>query len=196
MEVLPCSDVQYVGESDAKQSSGADFVFDGESNCIQNENQVQMEDVRMDDLLNEQGPLLETQGEGQGTGTRNEFPISQGHHSGGLQFDSQVEGQRSCGSHDFDDDDLNAQNDCTGPYQASENSNLIVDTIESELPCDNREGESSLSEPQWLEHDESVALWVKVIANVYIFNIYHIYFLNIQGVCAYFVLVFVISLTI
>ncbi|XP_031270722.1 histone-lysine N-methyltransferase SUVR5 isoform X6 [Pistacia vera] len=161
MEVLPCSGVQYVGESDAKQSSGTDFVYDREANCFQHENQVQTEDVRVGDLLNVKGPLLETQGEGRGTGTGAELQISQGHHSGASQFDSQVEGQRSCGSHDFEDDDLNAQNDCTGPYQASENSNLIVDTIESELPCDNREGESFLSEPQWLEHDECVALWVK-----------------------------------
>ncbi|KAJ4715021.1 histone-lysine N-methyltransferase SUVR5-like [Melia azedarach] len=276
MEVLACSGVQYVGESDAKQSSGTDFVFDGESDSTQHQNQVQLENGKMGDLLNVEGPISDRQGEGhvegpiserqgeghvegpisqrqgeghvegptserqgeghvegpilerqgeghvegptserqgeghpegpilerqgeghvegrtsetqgelhvegpmserlgedhvkgpiserQGEGQRmgEELPIS-GHHSGGSYFDCHMEGQGlSCGSHDFEDDDSNAQNDCIGPCQASENSNLIVDTIESELPSDHREGESSLSDPKWLEHDESVALWVK-----------------------------------
>lgn len=160
MEVLPHSGVQYVGELDAKQSSGTEFVDNGESNCVQHENQVQMTNGKMDDMLsNVEGPVSERRGEGQRTGE--ELPSS-GHLGGVSYFDCQLEGQGlSCGSHDFEDDDVNAQNECTGPCQASENSNLIVDTIESEVPNDNKEGESSFSEPKWLEHDESVALWVK-----------------------------------
>lgn len=162
MEVLPHSGVQYVGELDAKQTSGTEFVNNGESNCVQHENKVQMTNGKMDGmLLNVEEPVSERRGEGQRTGE--ELPISEGHLGGVSYFDCQLEGQgMSCGSHDFEYDDMNAQNECTGPCQASENSNLIVDTIESEVPSDNKEGESSFSEPKWLEHDESVALWVKV----------------------------------
>ncbi|KAL5752788.1 hypothetical protein ACOSQ2_023295 [Xanthoceras sorbifolium] len=161
MEVLPCSDVQYVGEPDGQQSSGTDFVCNGESNCFQHKNQVQVTDDRMDELLlNVEGSVSKRQGEGQGTAE--ELPTSEGHHSGASCCDSQVEGQRlSSGSHDFEVDDLNAQYYGIEPAQAFENSNLIVDTIDSELPSENREGESSFTEPKWLEHDESVALWVK-----------------------------------
>jgi hypothetical protein len=83
---------------------------------------------------------------------------------GGTSYsDCQVENQRlSCDSQDFGEDDINVQNYYTEPNAASENSNLIVDTIESE-PNSCRYGEPSLLEPNWLEHDESVALWVKVI---------------------------------
>ena len=162
MEVLPCSGVEYVADSDCAQpSSGTTFTYDRESNCLEHRKKVQVADGRMDDLLlsvegNPAGRLDE------GQGTRDELPISEEHHSGLSYYDCQAEGQRlSCESHDYEDDDLNAQNCCTGPL-ASENSNLIVDTIESELPSNNREGELSLSEPKWLERDESVALWVKV----------------------------------
>ncbi|KAI4325838.1 hypothetical protein MLD38_031202 [Melastoma candidum] len=44
---------------------------------------------------------------------------------------------------------------------ASETSQIIVDTIESDFPSNNREGESLLSEPKWLEGDHALALWVK-----------------------------------
>lgn len=114
MEVLPCADVQYVGESDAQQSSGTGFVCNGESNCFQAKNEVHMADGMMDELLlNGQGPLSERQGEGQGMAE--ELPTSEGNHSGALCCDSQAEGHRlSSGSHDFEDDDLNAQYFCIG----------------------------------------------------------------------------------
>ncbi|KAK6258422.1 SET domain - like 1 [Theobroma cacao] len=162
MEVLPCSGVQYVADSDcAQQSSGTTVIFDGESKRLEHRKEVQVADGRMDELLlGVEGNPMERQDEGQGT--RDELPISEEHHSGSSYYDAQAEGQRlSCGSHDYEDDDSNAQNCCTGPYLPSENSNLIVDTIESELLSNNREGELSLSEPKWLERDESVALWVK-----------------------------------
>ncbi|XP_022775257.1 histone-lysine N-methyltransferase SUVR5-like isoform X2 [Durio zibethinus] len=162
MEVLPCSGVQYVADSDcAQQSSGTSFTYDVESNCLEHRKSVKVADGRMDDLLlTAEGNPAERQDGGQGT--RDELPISEEHHSGSSCYDCQTEGQRlSCGSHDYEDDDSNTQNCCTGHYLASENSHLIVDTIESESPSNNREGELSLSEPKWLERDESVALWVK-----------------------------------
>ena len=163
MEVLPCSGVQYVADSDCAQpSSEATFTYDGESNCLEHRKQVQVADGRMDDLLlSVEGNLAGRQDEGQGT--RDELPISEEHHSGSSYYDCQAEGQRlSCGSHDYEDDDSNAHNCCTGPYLASENSHLIVDPIESESPSNNKERELPLSDPKWLERDQSVALWVKV----------------------------------
>lgn len=161
MEVLPCSGVQYVVDSDcAQQSSGTTFTKDGESNCLEYGKKVQAADGRMDDLvLNVEGNQKERQDGSQGT--RDGLPISEEHQSGSSYYDYQAEGKRlSCGSHDYEDDDSNAQTCCTGP--SSENSHIIVDTIESESPSNNREGGLSLSEPKWLECDESVALWVKV----------------------------------
>jgi len=128
-----------------------------------------MADGIMDEsLLNGQGPLSEREVEGQGMAE--ELPTSEGNHSGASCCDSQVESHRSSsGSHDFEDDHLNAQYFCIGPAQASENSNLIVDTIQSE--SDSREGESTFIDPKWLEHDEFVALWVKVSVLVYYFSL-------------------------
>ncbi|KAF5946438.1 hypothetical protein HYC85_016666 [Camellia sinensis] len=47
---------------------------------------------------------------------------------------------------------------------ASETDHLLVDTIESRV-LSNKEGESSLSESKWLEHDESLAVWVKYLSD-------------------------------
>lgn len=163
MEVLPCSGLQYVGDSDCpQQSSGKDFVYDGESDCVEHVKQDQLSKGRPNDLLlNVERPQIESEG---GAEVRVvELPTAEGHCNGAFR-DSQVEGQKLfCGSHGHEDDDANAQNYCTEACPASENCQLIVDTIESELSNSNRDGESSLIEPTWLEGDESVALWVKVL---------------------------------
>ncbi|CAL5410562.1 unnamed protein product [Camellia sinensis] len=52
---------------------------------------------------------------------------------------------------------------CRESCLASETDHLLVDTIESRV-LSNKEGESSLSESKWLEHDESLAVWVKEVA--------------------------------
>lgn len=161
MEVLPCSGVQYVGESDcAQQNSGTGFIYDGESNGFEHGKQVELAGGGVDDSsLKVEGPQIDRRCEGQGTA--DELPISEGHQSGPSSYDCQVESQRLSGdSHDFEDDDLTVQNYCTETCEAPENYHVIVDTIESE-PSNCRDGESSFSEPKWLEHDESVALWVK-----------------------------------
>ncbi|KAL3583636.1 hypothetical protein D5086_014697 [Populus alba] len=158
MDVIPCNGVQYVGESDcALQSSGTDFTYDGDSSNLKRVEQVEMNDGRVNDLLQHvEESRIERQGEDQWTVDK--LSISKG---GASCSDFQVESQRlSCDSQDFEEDGINVQDYCTEPCTASENSNLIVDTIESE-PNDCKYGEPSLSEPQWLEHDESVALWVK-----------------------------------
>uniref|UniRef100_A0A6N2N823 Histone-lysine N-methyltransferase n=1 Tax=Salix viminalis TaxID=40686 RepID=A0A6N2N823_SALVM len=154
MDVLPCNGVRYVGESDCeRQSSGTDFTY-GESNGFKCVEQVEMDDGRLNDLsLNVEESRIERQSEGQGTVDK--LHVSE---HGTSYSDCKVENQRL--SRDFGEDDINVQNYYTESYAASENSNLIVDTIESE-PNNCRYGEPSLLEPNWLEHDESVALWVK-----------------------------------
>ncbi|KAH0971318.1 hypothetical protein GBA52_023474 [Prunus armeniaca] len=164
MEVLPCSSVQCVGQSDCPQhSSATTSVYDGDSNCLEHEKQVHVPDGRVDDLLpNVEGPQLVRQGQVQEA--VDELHTSEGCQNGASCLDSQAEGQKSSSiSHDFDDDDVNEQNYCTEPCLTSDNGHLIVDSRESELPNNRREGESYLSESTWLESDESVALWVKAL---------------------------------
>ena len=159
MDVLPCNGVQHVGESDcARQRSGTDFTYDGESSNFKRVEQVEMNDGRVNDLLlHVEESCIERQSEGQLTVDK--LPISTDRASYSV---FQVESQRlSCDSQDFEEDGINVQDYYTEPCAASENSNLLVDTIESE-PNDCKHGEPSLSEPQWIEHDECVALWVKV----------------------------------
>lgn len=167
MEVLPCSGVQYVGESDcSQQSSGTAFTYEGESNCVEPGKQVPLADGRLSDvLLSVEGPRTRKQGEISGTGDK--VPTSEGHCGGTSYSDGLLESQNiSCSSHDFEEDDVNVHDYNMEPCTVSENSHIIVDTIEGEFP-NNREEESSLSEPTWLEGDESVALWVKVTANFF-----------------------------
>ncbi|XP_068344381.1 histone-lysine N-methyltransferase SUVR5-like isoform X1 [Pyrus communis] len=157
MEVLPCSTIR-VGQSDCpQQSSSTPSVYDGESNCLEHEKKVQAAD---DILPNVEGPQLGRQGEVQEA--VDELHTSEGCQNGASVIDCcQLEGQKSSsGSQDFDDDDVNAQN-YSEPCVTSDNSHMIVDSRESALPNNSREGESSLSESAWLESDESVALWVK-----------------------------------
>ncbi|GLU13667.1 hypothetical protein SLE2022_302870 [Rubroshorea leprosula] len=161
MEVLPCSGVQYAGDSDcSQQSSGADVVYNTESNdCFEKRKQVQVQNDRTDELLEEGNP---EERQDDGLGTRGELRVSEAHHYGSLFNEHQVESQMlSSGSCDFQYDDRNAQNCCLGPCLSPVNSHSLVDTVESELPMSIKEGESTSSEPKWLGNNESVALWVK-----------------------------------
>ncbi|XP_050205052.1 histone-lysine N-methyltransferase SUVR5 [Mercurialis annua] len=151
MEVLPCSGVQNVGEADcARQNSGAENgIFDGESNGFEHGKEVLMAND------------LQVNGEGrqnEGQGTAGKLPVSEEHQNETSCSGFQVDGLRLSGDYqDFEDDDFNANNYCS---EAPDNYQVAVDTIESETSnC--RDGESSVSELKWLEHDESVALWVK-----------------------------------
>lgn len=158
MEVLPCSGVQYAGESDCpQQSSGTAFVYQGEPNCPENGELVKLGNDRLNDsLLKMEGPQMVRQGQGQRT-TCELLTNSDCQCSGASGCDCQVEDQKeSCSFHEIEDDEINE------PCLTSENTRFIVDTIEGESPNNSREGELSFSEPTWLKGDESVALWVKV----------------------------------
>lgn len=146
MEVLPCSGSKYVGDSECAQpSSGTDFIY---------ERQL---DSGVDRLLNDGGVPEERQEEGQ-----DDLPISESHDSGSSFYENHLGSQiLSSGSHDFEDDDLNAQNYSSGPSLAPENSHPFVDTIGSDSPINIKEGVSTSLKSKLLENDESVALWVK-----------------------------------
>ena len=157
MEVLPCSGVQYTGESDCpQQSPGTAFLYQGEPNCPENGEQVKLADGQLNESSHKiEGAQIERQGEEKQTvcdlSTNSDFQCIR--DSG---CDCQVEDQKEyCGFQDIEEDVINE------PCLTSENSFTVVDTIESESP-NNREGELSFSEPKWLEGDGSVALWVKV----------------------------------
>ncbi|RYQ80435.1 hypothetical protein Ahy_Scaffold1g106850 isoform B [Arachis hypogaea] len=156
MEVLPCSGVQCTGESDRpQQSPGTAFLYQGEPNYPENGQQVKFGDGQLNELSHKmEGSQIEKQGEEKWTvchlSTNSDVQCSR--DSGcGFQGEDQKE---DSALDDLDDDLINE------PCLTSENSLLVVDTIESESP-NNREGDLSFSEPKWLEGDEPVALWVK-----------------------------------
>ena len=158
MEVLPCSGVQYAGESDCpQQGSGTAFAYQGLPNCPENSEQAKLEDCRLNDsLLQTEGPQIERQAQGQQT-VCELLTNSNCQCCGASCCDCQVGDQKESSiSHDVEDDEINE------PCLTSENSLCIVDTIESESPNNSREGDFSFSEPTWLEGGEPVALWVKV----------------------------------
>lgn len=167
MEVLPSSGVPYVGDSDcAPKNSGTSFCDDEKTSCFHHDRESEESDGKMSKLLNNlKGRLVKKEEGVQGTVDNCHSSENIGESS---YDDSQLDGQKlSSGFHEFDEDDVNMGNLCRGPFLASENTHSIVDTIESESPRNNREGESFFPEPNWVESDESVALWVKVPFQVF-----------------------------
>ncbi|XP_052195621.1 histone-lysine N-methyltransferase SUVR5 isoform X2 [Diospyros lotus] len=162
MEVLPCSGVHYVEECDGRQQDSENaFMYDRESNCVEHGGQVQVADVKENDLSPDvERAQEERQGEAQWT--NGELGNSEGQCSGASYFEIEMEGQNiSCDSHDSEDDTFNGQELSTETCLASETSDLILDANDNGLLANPREGESSLSESNWLERDEALAVWVK-----------------------------------
>ncbi|TKY55778.1 Histone-lysine N-methyltransferase SUVR5 [Spatholobus suberectus] len=156
MEVLPCSGVQHAGASDCSQpNSGATFINQGEPNCPESGDQTKLEDDRLNNSLQTEGPQIERQGQMQQTVP--ELLTNIDCQCGGASCCyCQVEGlKESYSFHGVVDDEINE------PSLAFENSVSIADTIESESPNDSRELELSFSEPTWLKGDVPVGLWVK-----------------------------------
>lgn len=158
MEILPCSGVQYAGESDCPQrGSGTAFVYQEEPNCPENVEQAKLVDGQLNGSLHN---MQELEIERRDDGTQNVADLltnSNCQCNGASCCNCQGEDQKGYGGfHDFDEDMINER------YLTSENSLSVVDTIDSESPNNGREGDLSFSEPKWLEGDASVALWVKV----------------------------------
>ncbi|KAL2348457.1 hypothetical protein Fmac_002457 [Flemingia macrophylla] len=150
MEVLPCSGVQYAGESDCpQQSSGTAFVYQEEPNFPENGEQVKLVAAQLNESSHKM-PLHQIERQG-------DLPTNlEGQYIGASCFDYQADDQNeNCGFHDFEEDMINEA--CL----TSDNSISVVDTIESESPNSSKNGDWSCAEPKWLEGDESIALWVK-----------------------------------
>nr|KYP66698.1 Histone-lysine N-methyltransferase SUVR5 [Cajanus cajan] len=150
MEVLPCSGVQYAGESDCpQQSSGTAFVYQEEPNFPENSEQVKLAASQLNESSHKM-PLHQIEREGD-LSTNSDCQ-----YIGASSCDCQVDDHNEyCGFHDFEEDMINEA--CL----TSDNSIAIVDTIESESPNNSRDGDWSCAEPKWLEGDGSIALWVK-----------------------------------
>lgn len=186
MEVLPCSNVQCVGQSDCPQQNSGTTPVNGESNCLEHEKQVQVIDRTVEGLLpNVEGPQLGSQGEVKGA--VHELHTSEGCPVGALSLDCQLESQKSSsgshGSESFDNDDVNAHNYSAEPSLVSDNGGFKLDSSENGLPYNSREGESSHSDSTWLECHESVPLWVKV--HVISFTFISLFFICISMSVAY-----------
>lgn len=167
MEVVPLSDVQHVEEhdSDSAKISGTALFYDGQSNnCIdrQQQQQAPMANGGLNDLsVNVGDAQINSKFDFQGPP---DFLPASGHCSSDSYSNYLMDAQKpSCASPDSEFDDANTDNYSTESCLASENSRIVVDTIEDELPTNSKPEELSVSAPQpmWLEGDESVALWVK-----------------------------------
>ncbi|KAL2552094.1 Histone-lysine N-methyltransferase SUVR5 [Forsythia ovata] len=161
MEVIPCSGVHCVGESDCpEQGSNAPLQCDGKSDCIEDVVPVKAAELKVDDLMLDVGRPLEER-EGGGQFIVEGVPASEGCYNGDAYYESDVDGQNSSSdSQNSADDNLDKQGDLAGPARVSENSQFTVNTDGSGLLAKNQEGESSHSEIR-LEQDEPVAVWVK-----------------------------------
>lgn len=183
MEVVPLSDVQHVEEdSDSAKISATASFYDGQSNnCIDRQQQQQQQQAPMangglNDLsVNVEAAQINSKCDFQGAPA--DYLPASGHCSSDSYSNYQMDAQKaSSGSPDSEFDDANTDNYSTESCLASENSRIVVDTIDDELPTSSKAEELSVSgpEPMWLEGDESVALWVKVSAypNVKVLNLF------------------------
>lgn len=152
MEVLPCSSVSYIADSDClNQGSGTSFMYTGESNRVEHTEEVQVTDFKVDDLeINLEGPREE------GSKWSPEgLPASEVHNNGDAYYAFEMDGQKfSFDSHDSEDEKLIAQDDSMGP---------CLESIESGQPIGDQERGLTILESKWLEKDESLSVWVKVL---------------------------------
>lgn len=157
MEVLPSSNVQCGGESGfPQQDSGSTYMYDENINCTDH-TEVQVMDVQVNDLtLNGEGSHFEQGGD---KWTIAESSTSEGHDNDDSLFEFEVDGQKfSSDSHDS----AHSEDQCTRGSLTSENSQLHVETIMSDLPSSSREEVPWLAEVKWPEPEEAMAVWVKV----------------------------------
>ncbi|KAM7265750.1 hypothetical protein ACFE04_003433 [Oxalis oulophora] len=139
MEVLPCPDVQYAGDSDpVHQNSAAVLMCDGEG----------------------EADFFEPEKQFQNAEGGEDFSLVN------VEIEKQVEDQEIkeiIGDLSLFEDFENGDSQNFGYVPSSDfGCNVVVDTIENEILSSNVDGGASLSAPKWLDHDEPVALWVKV----------------------------------
>nr|URM60682.1 C2H2 family protein [Gymnema sylvestre] len=155
MEILPCSGVSYVRDSESpQQSSGTAFMCSGESASFKPAEEVQgKEAVGKIDRIE---PSVEQPQEERGDENKwnlEGFPASEGENNGDTYYEFEADSQNlSFDSRDSGDEKFNAADHSSGP---------CADTIESGQQRSYQETGLSLHELKWLEHDECLAVWVK-----------------------------------
>lgn len=153
MEVLPSSNVQCGGESGFPQQDSGTFMYAENANCTDH-TEAQVMDVQVN-ALNGEGSHFE---QGVDKWTIAESSTSEGHDNDDSFFEFEVDGQKfSSDSHDSE----HSEGQCTRGSLASENSQLHVETIVSDLPNSSREEAPWLAEVKWPEPEEPMAVWVK-----------------------------------
>ncbi|XP_009776603.1 histone-lysine N-methyltransferase SUVR5 [Nicotiana sylvestris] len=162
MEVLPCSNVCYVTESDCpQQGSGTTLMYGGKSNHLEHAEQVQAGDVKVDDIVLNTKVCQEEKADGHQCNVE-ELPTPDGLPTGDAYYDFGGDNQMlSNDFHDSGDDNVEEHDHVTRPGLASERLQPVVDNIEIGVPNTNQVVGSSPCESKWLEEDEPLAVWVK-----------------------------------
>lgn len=155
MEILPCSGVSYVRESESpQQNSGTAFMCSGESASVKPAEEVQgTEAVDRDDQLELNVELPKEERDDENKWNLEGFPTSEGDNNGDTHYEFEADSNFSIHSHDSGDEKFSDQDHFSGP---------CADTIESGQQSSYQETGLSPHEPKWLEHDECLAVWVKV----------------------------------
>ncbi|XP_042508772.1 histone-lysine N-methyltransferase SUVR5-like isoform X2 [Macadamia integrifolia] len=131
MEVLSCSDVQYVGESCCPQRSpGTALLYGGEPSSLEQGKQVKV----LDGTCVVDASMPSAEGTSVDAGKIIHLHASEGVRSGVSDFEGQ------------------------GPFNFHDSQ---CDKTEDAIPSRNLEGESHLPEVEWADQDGTVALWVK-----------------------------------
>ncbi|KAL3378521.1 hypothetical protein AABB24_004444 [Solanum stoloniferum] len=162
MEVLPCSNIHYVPESDCpQQGSGTTLMYGGKPNHLEHAEQVQAGDVKVDDVLLNMKEFQEEKADGrqfsvEGLPTADVIPTKDAY------YDFGGDGQMlSSDFHDSGDDNVVEHDHVTRSDLVPECLRPVVDTIESGLPYSNQVVGSSSCESKWLDEDGPLAVWVK-----------------------------------
>ncbi|XP_060193167.1 histone-lysine N-methyltransferase SUVR5 isoform X2 [Lycium barbarum] len=164
MEVLPCSNIHYVTESDCpQQGSGSTLMYGGKPNHLEHAEQVQAGDVKVDDVVLNTEECREEKADGrqftvEGLPTADELPTKDAY------YDFGGDGQMlSSDFHDSGDDNVEEHDHVTRPGLAPECLRPVVDTVEIGVPNSNQVTGSSPCESKWLEDDKPLAVWVKAL---------------------------------
>lgn len=169
MEVLPCSNIHYATESDRpQQGSGTTLMYGGKPNHLEQAEQVQAGDVKINDVVLNMKECQEDKADGrqftvEGLPTADELPTKDAYYDFGE--DGQI---LASDFHDAGDDNVEEHDHVT-------RSGLVpeclqpVDTIEIGLPNSNQVVGSSPCKSKWLEEDGPLAVWVKVFTSIWSF---------------------------
>ncbi|KAM3363600.1 histone-lysine N-methyltransferase SUVR5 isoform X2 [Capsicum galapagoense] len=154
MEVLSCSNIHYVTESDCpQQGPGATLMYGGKPNHLEHAEQVQASDLKVDDVvLNSE--CQEEKADGRQFAVEG-LPTADGLHTKDAYYDFGGDGQMQCSDFpDSGDDNVEEHDHVTRP-------GLVPETIEIGVPNSSQVVGSSPCDSKWLEEDGPLAVWVK-----------------------------------